>query len=189
MKKLLMVMLVGSLLSFGAVANASVSYDFSGYITPVDIATTPSNDQGVGIAYFLGTNASITASGIIGDALAGNGGGEIVLTFAQPSSNLHLAFNFYNETILDTSIAGSLEATFSPALTTNTYTPTTGVSYAGEFSVVDLYFAAPDGYPNFNITNITYDPTTVPEPSTYALLVISLGVVGYARKRMTSKQV
>jgi hypothetical protein len=28
---------------------------------------------------------------------------------------------------------------------------------------------------------------TVPEPSTYALLVISLGVVGYARKRMNNK--
>jgi hypothetical protein len=29
---------------------------------------------------------------------------------------------------------------------------------------------------------------TVPEPSTYALLLISLGVVGYARKRMTTKE-
>ena len=29
-----------------------------------------------------------------------------------------------------------------------------------------------------------YTPNSVPEPSTYALLCISLGVVGYARKRM-----
>ena len=35
------------------------------------------------------------------------------------------------------------------------------------------------------IYGIAYAPTTaVPEPSTYVLLVISLGVVGYARKRM-----
>jgi hypothetical protein len=31
------------------------------------------------------------------------------------------------------------------------------------------------------------DATGVPEPSTYALLMISLGVVGYARKRMNNK--
>ena len=32
-----------------------------------------------------------------------------------------------------------------------------------------------------------YQPSAVPEPSTYALLCISLGVVGYARKRMVRK--
>ena len=38
----------------------------------------------------------------------------------------------------------------------------------------------------FYIKDVTYQPT--PEPSTYALLLISLGVVGYARKRMSSKE-
>jgi hypothetical protein len=36
------------------------------------------------------------------------------------------------------------------------------------------------------IRNVTYNPT--PEPSTYVLLAISLGVVGFARKRMTKKE-
>ncbi len=35
--------------------------------------------------------------------------------------------------------------------------------------------------------NVT-ETTAVPEPSTYALLCLSLGVVGYARKRMVSKE-
>ena len=39
----------------------------------------------------------------------------------------------------------------------------------------------------YQFNNIQYE--AVPEPSTYALLVISLGVVGYARRRMTSKAV
>ena len=33
------------------------------------------------------------------------------------------------------------------------------------------------------------DPNTVPEPSTYALLCISLGVVGFVRKKMVKSKV
>ena len=38
--------------------------------------------------------------------------------------------------------------------------------------------------PNDSITLNINNASAVPEPSTYALLCISLGVVGYARKRM-----
>ena len=42
---------------------------------------------------------------------------------------------------------------------------------------------------NYMMKLETGPATTVPEPSTYALLCISLGVMGYARKRMTKNEV
>jgi hypothetical protein len=38
-----------------------------------------------------------------------------------------------------------------------------------------------------NINGMQLDATAVPEPSTYILLGIALGVVGYARKRMNKQ--
>ena len=64
----------------------------------------------------------------------------------------------------------------------------------GSFQLINtgLYFdtitiQATPSAGTYQFNNIRYD--AVPEPSTYALLVISLGVVGYARKRMNSKEV
>ena len=45
----------------------------------------------------------------------------------------------------------------------------------------------PGGYVLLDGVTLTQQQTAVPEPSTYALLCISLGVVGYARKRMNKK--
>lgn len=53
------------------------------------------------------------------------------------------------------------------------------------FDKFNIQTTADAGVYQFN--DIQYE--AVPEPSTYALLVISLGVVGFARKRMTSKEV
>ena len=70
------------------------------------------------------------------------------------------------------------EATESTASTG----PVTSVSFAngipGNWTVADN---------SLGPYKMELDATTVPEPSTYALLVISLGVVGYARKRMNTK--
>ena len=61
-------------------------------------------------------------------------------------------------------------------VTTNGFTVlnsiTGGNNYAGSY---DVSFGTSSG------------PSTVPEPSTYALFCIGLGAVGYARKRMNSK--
>ncbi len=47
----------------------------------------------------------------------------------------------------------------------------------------------PDGNePDINAIQFTETPAAVPEPSTYLLLCLSLGAVGFARKRMSRKE-
>jgi hypothetical protein len=61
-------------------------------------------------------------------------------------------------------------------------------SFSGGIPVLDG-----TGLPAQSVNNdfpyvMAMDASAVPEPSTYVLLMISLGVVGYARKRMTTKE-
>ena len=69
-------------------------------------------------------------------------------------------------------------------LSLNSYT------VSDDFSVNNSVFSSGGSWSSVPTQNyalqldVTGSPTAVPEPSTYALLCISLGVVGYARKRI-----
>lgn len=90
------------------------------------------------------------------------------------------------------------DSTISLVLTTNltTYPPVTlsitdvsaGMTFFGYVATgAGEYFTGftlDGGAPA--ITNVTLGNTAVPEPTTYLLLCISLGIVGYARKRALS---
>ena len=68
--------------------------------------------------------------------------------------------------------------------------PTTGSSSQSDQS----WAASGLGYPSetnslYGISEVlTAQTSAVPEPSTYALLCVSLGVIGYARKKMVKSE-
>ncbi len=72
-------------------------------------------------------------------------------------------------------------------------------SYTGDFQIfaLDPAGAPPTGTEPYVLTAgggesmqlISFAPSAVPEPSTYALLCISLGVVGFARRKMVKGKV
>ena len=108
-------------------------------------------------------------------------------------------FNIVSENaVFGDTVAGSTTTVYSDAAFSNLVNTTIlkGTQAGGLFNTAglkDLYIQTliTNVSASHKIANVTFDVTqsnAVPEPSTYALLCISLGVVGFARKKMKNQQ-
>ena len=150
----------------------------------------------------LFNNASVEANEVAGvhsfnlTNLANSVGGdylEYVIQINDPDNYFALNRTSQND-ILGNVTGGSTTTVYSDAFATvlNT-TPLvgtqTGATYTTnglQFIYVQTLITGVDGVSN-KIQNVTFDVTqsnAIPEPSTYALLTIALGVVGFARRRV-----
>ena len=75
-------------------------------------------------------------------------------------------------------------------IATNNYSWTDLANKSGGYSITGQTYTDPGhSYSGTGVSTITfYTPSAVPEPSTYALLCISLGVVGFARKKLKNSE-
>ena len=146
-------------------------------------------------------NAPVNPNGIVGTNDLRGEGGQLVFNFATTNTGHvdNLIFNYtmsgvnndLSAFIVDFYTGGSTGNLVFKKIMEGTPDPFTGI-----LSLESLYKKAvfdtvlitmSHNAATYAFTNIQYE--AVPEPSTYALLVIGLGMVGYARKRMTSKEV
>jgi PEP-CTERM motif len=121
---------------------------------------------------------------------------SLSVLLADPTSPLSFLTNYYTAGLMAANgdgMAGQY-STASPTFFMGTPTPSLlsnpslppdlvggTINFDGEVSLSNLTWGSANPTAELTAAN------TVPEPSTYALLCISLGVVGYARKRMVSK--
>ena len=146
-------------------------------------------------------NAPINPNGIVGTNDLLGEGGQLVFNFATTNTGHvdNLIFNYTMSGVNNDQPAFTVDFYSGGVHGTNVHKIVmqgAGDPFAGTFNLLTLYqktvFDAVTitmslDAATYAFTNIQYE--AVPEPSTYALLVIGLGMVGYARKRMTSKEV
>jgi len=132
-------------------------------------------------------NLTNLAGSVVNDYL------EYAIVITDPTNYFALNRTSQND-ILGNITGGSTTTVYSDAFATvlNT-TPLvgtqTGATYTTnglQFIYVQTLITGVDGVSN-KIQNVTFDVTqsnAIPEPSTYALLTIALGVVGFARRRV-----
>jgi hypothetical protein len=211
MKRLvIMMVLFGQVLVTGSALASIVALDFGAGGISLTGAPTPIPSAGgpVDFSFFDGFDTTVTATttviGINGtnnktDAEPANWmNGLITADFSTTHTGLAGDLLFYYvlsgigttpdsaAILIDFSLGGTLvkHVPISSADTTTGFFQLTNTYTGLVFNSVDIQTTADAG--TYQLNNIQYE--AVPEPSTYALLVISLGVVGYARKRMTKKE-
>ena len=101
------------------------------------------------------------------------------ISFASPNSTTAIDWS-----VTDATAVNGVNATYTYSFT--------GVAanafvFFADYGAPAPYGSDPTQFTGNNGQIYQMQVDTVPEPSTYALLLISLGVVGYARKRMTTK--
>ena len=99
-------------------------------------------------------------------------GGSIGFTLFDVSTNYSLSFN---SLVMYTDI------------NTNNFSWTDLANKSGGYSITGQAYADPTNQ-SFSGNGGTITFAVTPEPSTYALLCISLGVVGFARKRLGKRE-
>jgi hypothetical protein len=150
----------------------------------------------------LFNNASVNASEAAGvhslnlTNLAGSVPGDYLqyaMQINDPTNYFYLNRTSQND-ILGNITGGSTTTVYSdPFSTVLNSTPLVGTQVGATYTTsglqtiyVQTLITGVDGNLN-KIQNVTFDVTqsnAIPEPSTYALLTIALGVVGFARRRM-----
>lgn len=164
---------------FNASLGTLQSFIFDWEVTLSTSSITSS--AGGGFSQSIGGNTYINTFSYHGGGGGGsNGGGPNTTLPATPSpvsiQDTYLVANA-NPTILSIVTGGS---NFDLA-----YKPTSGPNLA----IVNFTNMAAISSSLTGSVSVSYDYTpAVPEPSTYLLLTISLGVVGYVRKKMTHRE-
>jgi PEP-CTERM motif len=132
-------------------------------------------------------DTSNAALAVLGSKTPAITGSAAVITFTSAAGNVGLAANT-NYWVVATATSGSYDwatTTAAPSLVdpNNAWAPATAKrSYSS--SVNNPLTSDWSQSPSSSFLNMKIESQTVPEPTTYALLGISLGVIGFARKRM-----
>jgi hypothetical protein len=209
MKRILMTMLLATFTLAAPAAASLMSFDFTFTGNGATATGAISMDTAVLLAtpgrYIYDPGAQYgnynATSGLTVAALT-----VIVSGSATPQANGTFTLADFDGVLFDTSPAGVNlalqlvgQATVNGTWGTNVAIPLSGdplpppQSYTGDFQIFSPAAGwAPYGTNPYELTTgggeamqlTSFAPTAVPEPSTYALLCISLGVVGYARRRM-----
>lgn len=122
------------------------------------------------------------------DFLPGTAGPTMTISFSAPISGFFL--NLYNgETAPDTFIvADNMGRSTSVSIASNTSGGTSLIAFPAVGNIVTVTSSNPSTY-DFFIDNIGFNqatPTTLPEPATWALMLIGFGFVGHAMRKRSS---
>ena len=172
-------------------ATASSSYlgfDASNAIdTGVGSSTTDwaSNTQGVGSTLFLNLGAvySLASVSVTDRVTSGAGNGSYVGGLTDFTTSFSLTV--YTDSSFTTAIGSPLvfnkSVPVSPTGVSDFLSTFTFASLSGQY--IGYTVLAPGTANNPGLANISFTTTAVPEPTTWALIVVGFGLVGFAARR------